>query len=105
MEKDGVVLTNVRYEPCRRAPYTFNTNTSLSERKADAITWREAIPNLSGNASLVELEIDMYSAETFHDVFAVLSGTNIKHVILTGDVLSTEVDLGTTHTSAGIFPP
>ncbi|KAF8993392.1 hypothetical protein BDZ89DRAFT_1085799 [Hymenopellis radicata] len=44
----------------------------------------DLIPNVLGNAPLVELDINVYSVETIHYVFGILGGTNIKRVGLSG---------------------
>ncbi|KAF8997140.1 hypothetical protein BDZ89DRAFT_1052134 [Hymenopellis radicata] len=59
-------------------------------------SYLDLIPNVLGNGPLVELDIAVFSVETFHHVFGILGGTNIKRVSLSGIVDPHEVDTGPT---------
>ncbi|KAF9027661.1 hypothetical protein BDZ89DRAFT_1160727 [Hymenopellis radicata] len=56
-------------------------------------SYLDLIPNV---APLVELGIDIYSAEAFQYVFGILAGTNVKRVCLSGFLDPYEVDSGAT---------
>ncbi|KAF8992880.1 hypothetical protein BDZ89DRAFT_1150852 [Hymenopellis radicata] len=61
----------------------------------DDITTRSylnLIPNVLGNAPLVELDVNVCSVETFRHVFGILGGTNIKRVSLFGVLNPYKVD-------------
>ncbi|KAF9017729.1 hypothetical protein BDZ89DRAFT_1074570 [Hymenopellis radicata] len=55
----------------------------LSEHAAIR-SYLNLIPNVLGNAPLVELDVNVYSVETLHHVFGILGGTKIKRVSLSG---------------------
>ncbi|KAF8997656.1 hypothetical protein BDZ89DRAFT_1148441 [Hymenopellis radicata] len=57
-------------------------------------SYLDLIPNVLGNAPLVELDINVYSVATFHHVFGILGGTNIKRVALHGFIDDDTVDSG-----------
>ncbi|KAF9000385.1 hypothetical protein BDZ89DRAFT_698008 [Hymenopellis radicata] len=49
-------------------------------------SYLDLIPNVLGNAPLVELDYEVYSIETFQHVFEILGGTIIKRVSLSGSI-------------------
>ncbi|KAF9027660.1 hypothetical protein BDZ89DRAFT_1066778 [Hymenopellis radicata] len=49
-------------------------------------SYLDLIPNVPGNTPLVELDIEVYSIETFRHLFEILGGTNIKRVSLSGSI-------------------
>ncbi|KAF9023971.1 hypothetical protein BDZ89DRAFT_1136370 [Hymenopellis radicata] len=59
-------------------------------------SYLDLIPNVLGEAPLVELNIDIYSLEIFHHFFGILAGTNVKRVHLFGLVNRRNVELGAT---------
>ncbi|KAF8999707.1 hypothetical protein BDZ89DRAFT_1147609 [Hymenopellis radicata] len=59
-------------------------------------SYLDLIPKVLGNAPLVELDINVYSVETFRHVFRILEGTNIKRVSLGGSNHDETVDSGST---------
>ncbi|KAF8886846.1 hypothetical protein CPB85DRAFT_1566762 [Mucidula mucida] len=56
----------------------------------------DLIPNVLGNAPLVELDIVIYSFEAFQHLFGILAGTNVKRVTLSGTVRCRQVNLEAT---------
>ncbi|KAF8869352.1 hypothetical protein CPB85DRAFT_1477353 [Mucidula mucida] len=59
-------------------------------------SYLDLIPNVLGNAPLVELDIIIYSVEAFQHLFGILAGTNIKRVTLAGIVSCRKVNLEAT---------
>ncbi|KAF8881660.1 hypothetical protein CPB85DRAFT_1460093, partial [Mucidula mucida] len=59
-------------------------------------SYLDLIPNVLGNAPLVELDIVIYSVEAFQHLFGILAGTNIKRVTLAGIVSCRKVNLEAT---------
>ncbi|KAF9019337.1 hypothetical protein BDZ89DRAFT_1139389 [Hymenopellis radicata] len=59
-------------------------------------SYLDLIPNVLGNAPLVELDIGIHSVETFHHVFRILEGTKVKRLSLSGVVDLHKADLEAT---------
>ncbi len=53
-------------------------------REESIQSYLDLIPDVLGNAPLVEMDSDIYSFESFQDVFEILEGTQVKRITLSG---------------------